>query len=1834
MVPMLLDNIDISDPAAIHNGGLHVIVMEQNGILRITTQAQARAGRQWNPGSSSLYMCLDDPVFSHLTPEERQSLVLIVTDDPADVANNQCVRELVDTALERAGEETYRQISETNFYADTSRGFEEAYFGLFGQIQRGNVMVRALIDRSVSTWFETLGVRAGQRLTQEQRTRLENWVRERTGADRVDLSELDGMECTEAMERLTESIDGVFERRFGRNAGFHDAATKFGAVGLWTAKMQQLFMLNYEVYNVRYRLIVDEMNRTLVPGDEVSAERARATFEQKEREAAQWLINKVIDDVYKAIFPNAGARKRWERVYNYLEGIRDGGLRGALSLNIVIRGNGQSAAEAEAVVPSEALRIAAAPTDEDLRLMLRDFSAEYEGPDTDPDDATTSPPDLGGQGGPIDEASLQKIKDHSRDMTDPEKTAFETALKGLRDRGLLDANTEAAIREQSGGLKVKVVDHSVWWRAGGDAVFERGQDGKYTLYLRADVLRKGSFVGALLNGGRSLRAALLHEGTEINLRMSFDDMTDIDMHDISTQVELAYKSRAAKPALPATPIKVGPGGVTPAGEGRTADFAQVQRTAEITDPSKVPADPNVTYRCVATQEGEVYRVVGDDTSSTLTLVREEGLPKGLDVTYDAKTKTLVMNFGEGARPADLFRKNGTWYVKSGDKIFEFIPVQGEEAGKLADITSVKMQLASEVKGVAGATLTFVLISTAINLIYRALDRNPNKEPISAISVAKDLGGEIKGFMIFTAQSKVVEFTNISQAGAGTFVFAYSGFHNIGDAKGALEFTCSFAGFEGTMLAFKLVGPLAKLNPLIALAAALAISKGGEYVGRYLAGKHEWIWNNPLMQALANAAEMDRRFNPASRLGDMAADALLPLNWQPEEGNKEDEQLYRDVLAARQVIQTAVSVVGTAAETAPVLEGIGALNALTGAPKGPFAIRGVSGSAATVYLFLLWVGANLYVIGDEQNKMLDDLLAQSEIDDKQDRFAAHYMADNGWVASVVNERRLLDSDYEKPYQGVSDSSGAYSQENVNDVFRWLQYSKPLYSTTPTIEPSKLLGVFEVYTVTGYERLSGQLQMIDQSYKRMMENIDSTIGQWKVDWAKQGHPVSANWKFTRDIRKALKLDELIRKHAMPKDSALWFSNENLSREQVMDIITATYLNANVPNWMYLLYLDPKVPQKYRGRNRTIFSMELKNLLGSHIVWKYMGMMDRKEIIPIPLHSLYSSLTKPQRSAQGGLTGRLANRDGTPLIQPGEYWARTGTNPFVTAAEDAKIKRERNAFLDYIIKYTQHEKEYVGIYKGRPIAQLVRDYKAGKIVLDKTVIERYRLIAKRNADRKSIASIDKSLPNIATNISHLQNGLESIKRTYPQIQKALMNLAQDLSRMGVDIRRVERTGTTASGATAKYRDIEIYIDHKLVYQQGKIVQGLPAESAQILCRLSMNTLMPMLDVLKWMGAAGNDQNLQFGRVDKADVIKIFGSDNSWQKYFENPKDGMLVCKQDFVAMVKASNMTEAQKEKLISLFSYATDPVENKVAFGRDFGVVLEVLGTLWKGQVNSINAETLSGAQANTALKSADMLSGLRVPLPLSQVEIKKADGIIKVFVDGKEMDQTTEQGKRNIQLIQMFIQGLLRKNGINSSGDFAKDAATWLNGSDIGTLKNMPNDNGLLVPFKEKPAKVEMIRSRDSRGVATFKINVTVMNGNEKAIRSLDPAKEEDRAILLSLNNDVLVPLLKQSGKQVKPMSNFDPKQMETNMGTLMNIIEEQRGSKCNQLNSKILEDWASILAASGKTLASFALGYKEGTEANLKQELQEQIASQENAKASRAKLAADIVAINGKLHRQ
>jgi len=181
---------------------------------------------------------------------------------------------------------------------------------------------------------------------------------------------------------------------------------------------------------------------------------------------------------------------------------------------------------------------------------------------------------------------------------------------------------------------------------------------------------------------------------------------------------------------------------------------------------------------------------------------------------------------------------------------------------------------------------------------------------------------------------------------------------------------------------------------------------------------------------------------------------------------------------------------------------------------------------------------------------------------------------------------------------------------------------------------------------------------------------------------------------------------------------------------------------------------------------------------------------------------------------------------------------------------------------------------------------------------------------------------------------------------------------------------------------------------------------------------------------------------------------------------------------------------------------------------------------------------------------------------------------------------------------------------------------------------MPNDNGLLVPFKEKPAKVEMIRSRDSRGVATFKINVTVMNGNEKAIRSLDPAKEEDRAILLSLNNDVLVPLLKQSGKQVKPMSNFDPKQMETNMGTLMNIIEEQRGSKCNQLNSKILEDWASILAASGKTLASFALGYKEGTEANLKQELQEQIASQENAKASRAKLAADIVAINGKLHRQ
>lgn len=66
------------DKAVEHNGGLHVVIAEVNESARIDRQLAGRCGRQGDPGSVSLYLCLEDSlVLRYLPAWARRALVLL-----------------------------------------------------------------------------------------------------------------------------------------------------------------------------------------------------------------------------------------------------------------------------------------------------------------------------------------------------------------------------------------------------------------------------------------------------------------------------------------------------------------------------------------------------------------------------------------------------------------------------------------------------------------------------------------------------------------------------------------------------------------------------------------------------------------------------------------------------------------------------------------------------------------------------------------------------------------------------------------------------------------------------------------------------------------------------------------------------------------------------------------------------------------------------------------------------------------------------------------------------------------------------------------------------------------------------------------------------------------------------------------------------------------------------------------------------------------------------------------------------------------------------------------------------------------------------------------------------------------------------------------------------------------------------------------------------------------------------------------------------------------------------------------------------------------------------
>lgn len=65
-------------PSVAHSGGLHVVIAEVNESTRIDRQLAGRCGRQGDPGSVSLYLCLEDSLALRYLPAwARRALVLL-----------------------------------------------------------------------------------------------------------------------------------------------------------------------------------------------------------------------------------------------------------------------------------------------------------------------------------------------------------------------------------------------------------------------------------------------------------------------------------------------------------------------------------------------------------------------------------------------------------------------------------------------------------------------------------------------------------------------------------------------------------------------------------------------------------------------------------------------------------------------------------------------------------------------------------------------------------------------------------------------------------------------------------------------------------------------------------------------------------------------------------------------------------------------------------------------------------------------------------------------------------------------------------------------------------------------------------------------------------------------------------------------------------------------------------------------------------------------------------------------------------------------------------------------------------------------------------------------------------------------------------------------------------------------------------------------------------------------------------------------------------------------------------------------------------------------------
>ncbi|MFA5097083.1 MAG: DEAD/DEAH box helicase [Candidatus Margulisiibacteriota bacterium] len=1194
-VALLLDNIVLTEEA-VRSGGLHVMVSEQDTTERLTTQKVERAARQADPGSSRVYASLDDPVFRHLDPEYRENLRAEISRlggvvDVSDVELN--FRQAINDALEIARREAQTEIERTNFFADAARQIETVYHQMFGEITKGNVMINILLENTCSALLDSAGILKGQQLEEAQRRSLETALKRLTGADIVDLSGLDGLTRSQALERLSERLCDVFSARKGNDAGFYDAAVKVGGMGLWSARMTELFMRNYSAHRERVSRIQAELENTAMP----EGADGRDIFRARVAESFELMMQNLRIEIFNAVFPQGAFSKPWERFYNLSR------------LRIEIR---------SAAADSPALRAGGSENEAALA------ASERAGIDIDPDRGGA------GQAGPVAPEQMAVISDHSRDMNAAERTAVERTVENLRDRGLVDAVTAKKILD--GEITIRVVEHPVWWRAGGDAVYHPESN---VIYVRPGTVPEGrmtrtqaawqSFISLFISF-KPVEAALTHEGIEIALRAGADaaKLSEADMHALAAQVEEAQKVLSNRGIMPRTPVPAAPSVVASAPEAAAARPGEASAASAgrgyLTSPDGVVSLlflPNGMLGRVVESSGELPEV---GFEAVRTELRASEL--GIKIAQDGTQREVSNNDN-----VSLFESGGRIYKRNSQGLFVYDSI----SRSWSNATGAPEQLARMSAEFAGTAITFVAVAGAIDLLTRLVTGNVEREGVWS-SIKMDAKHNITGVSIFTFQQKTAELFGLGHL-SGDFVFGMGAFRGITDERSANQFIAEFGLFKAgtgalsTAAAARMI-PIPWLRSAIGLGLGLAAAKAGKEGAGWLYDSFEFLSHMPQGEILLTLAEMKRAWDPSEIAGRAVADFLFPLANVDLSVYEDDPILLERVQAANLFVESTVALSGNAAAIWAVRQGASLLGlkglfgasagASTAAAAGALAVGTLAWGVVTAELALIYLGV-------QQNRMLDGFAREAAEEQNNAKRRAAGLVFSGWITGGSYGQKV-----------TAGLDQFFNTRNVParqiQIANRLMFSTAQDSFAVDIDMSDDGRLLPMYGSKGYIRFPSDLSIIDEAFER----------------------ARLSGKF-------------------PNQAAV-----------------EKWLNERLPNWLYLLKKQHSDPRRDNGRG--VFRRCLPHIYKTQTIQSYTGKIDRGEIIPINLAAIYfndPSLLKIENGKVAGFTippERYFAQKGmrnytTPQEQKRRAEQRRIINEFISKNLSTKDEPEYSSWAAYL-------------------------------------------------------------------------------------------------------------------------------------------------------------------------------------------------------------------------------------------------------------------------------------------------------------------------------------------------------------------------------------------------------------------------------------------------------------------------------------------------------------------------------------------------------------------------